>query len=1616
MIMVGVRCRARLAIVFGVLLLIGLGWLCANPLRAAAANCPNEAVRTGLSAQLPDCRAYEMVAPGDLSTFPLPIANFEAPGSVEVFPTELMSPSRSSFLYLTHESPPLGASEPNGTSDLFEAQRTAQGWITNRRLSPSGTQAVTPNIGGASVDHLYAFTSVAPKGSGRPGGSLGDGGRATYLSQPDGSFEFVGLGSVGGVQVIEREAQGRYISEGGKHVIFTTGNSGMQSVYCGPPSPPCPVRKLAANAPESGTGAVYVRGADGPTRVVSLLPGDAVPAPGEQAFYKGTSKDASSVAFTIADTLYVRVHNGAGAEEKTVQVAEGEPSYAGITADGNFLFYVAGGDRGTIHRFNTETEADVEVNPTAEGEIVNVSSDGSHVYFISEEPIGGQGEVGHPNLYVWSGSAPEYIASVVPSDLVKTSGSLEGVPALTRWTDYAVAPLGYPTGVDLGPGGDSSRSTPNGGVLVFESRAKLTSYGNADHTEIYRYDDTNKSLVCVSCSPLAGSSTADARLQELKVVPAAIVLHNLTANGERVFFETAQALVSRDTDDVNDIYEWRAEEGGGAKLELISAGLSTQYLPPPEWADLAEVLPNLLYAISNEGEDVAFMSQDALVPGASVGGMPSLYDARVEGGFAAPASSQACQEEGCRPVAGGSLPVIGVQASEELHGHGNVKPRKRKAKRCHRRRAGSHARSRRPCRKHRGRPYANSAVVASSVSGLEDTQTQAAEGRYVDGAWQSSGSAASTPSTMLAPVTSGGSEFEAFGIKSVGVEESTVAAGAHPDFTTAIELNSRRNVNGNYETDARTQEVSVSLPPGLLGDPNAVPRCPSGALLAFANCPPDSQVGVVRVIPSDIGVPKGGLLEPLYNLQPPHPDREIARFGFQAVLYPVFIDVKVRSAGDFGVTATVHSSPAQAGLIKAATTFWGNPSAPVHNTERLTAGEAWACGGTACKVENGERASTIPAAARRAFMTNPAACQGGEVAFSVKSYQLPGQIFSASAPMPTTTDCTGLPFAPAIEAEPTSHAAGASTGLETKLLLPQHLGEGERATATMREARVTLPAGMQVAASAANWIGTCSDQQVGFHEEVDTSCPDASKLGTATIVSPALATPIEGTIYQRSPQPRHQLGLWLTSDALGMHIKLSGELEPDEQTGRLTAVFRDLPQVPVEEIDLNIWGGSRAPLQNPDHCGTFTTNFSFSPHSNDPAAIGQSQMQITEGCNQSFSPALHAGVTKPRAGRFSPFVLDLNREDGQQALRGFELTLPDGELAKLKGVPLCSDADAAAGACPGSSRIGSLTATTGPGPEPFTLPGPDKAQPQIYLAGAYREAPFSIVSEVPAQAGPFDLGVLAVRSGLDVEPETGRAVVKADPLPQFFGGIGIAYRHLHAVIDRPNFSLNPTDCREMAVTSVVTSTQGTVAHPQARFQVDGCKRLNFRPKLSLKLRGGTRRADYPALTAVLTARKGDANIAFASVALPHSEFLAQEHIGTICTRKQFAADKCPKGSVYGKAKAWTPLLDKPLSGPVFMRSSNHPLPDLVAKLGGQLEIDLVGRIDSQRGGIRTTFESVPDAPVSKFVLQMKGGAKGLLTNSTDICRDARHAAVAMRAQNGRTVNFSPKLVAGGCNR
>jgi hypothetical protein len=266
-----------------------------------------------------------------------------------------------------------------------------------------------------------------------------------------------------------------------------------------------------------------------------------------------------------------------------------------------------------------------------------------------------------------------------------------------------------------------------------------------------------------------------------------------------------------------------------------------------------------------------------------------------------------------------------------------------------------------------------------------------------------------------------------------------------------------------------------------------------------------------------------------------------------------------------------------------------------------------------------------------------------------------------------------------------------------------------------------------------------------------------------------------------------------------------------------------------------------------------------------------------------------------------------------------------------------------------------------------------------------------------------------VRVALFVDPESARVTAVSDPIPTILHGIPLDLRDVRVLADRPSFVLNPTSCAEKRIAARVTSEQGAVANPTTRFQVGGCRGLGLKPRLSMRLFGKTNRGAHPRLRAVLRARRGDANIGRAAVALPPSAFLDQGHIRTVCTRVQFAAEACPRRSIYGQARATSPLLDEPLTGPVYLRSSSNELPDLVASLKGQVDIDLVGRIDSIRKGIRTTFEAVPDAPVSTFVLTMQGGEKGLLQNSRNLCRAPSRATAKLTGHNGRQIVLRPPM-------
>jgi len=838
-------------------------------------------------------------------------------------------------------------------------------------------------------------------------------------------------------------------------------------------------------------------------------------------------------------------------------------------------------------------------------------------------------------------------------------------------------------------------------------------------------------------------------------------------------------------------------------------------------------------------------------------------------------------------------------------------------------------------------------------------------------------------------------------------------AGAHPS-TNINEFKIALAPEGNLT--GRVRDTETLLPAGFSGNPEGTPKCSRAAFEAMSmdrgTCPAASQVGLLtlnRIKYAPATEAAVYLLEPQQGA--------ISELGFSELTVATYIQIKLDPVTD-RLVATVSRTSEGLQVEEVNLVLWGVPADPSHDMERAACGEERAFWfSPPCPV-------AVP---RKPFLSNPTQCGVPQVTgFKVNSWTDPVAFAAATYSSPDPIyGCDRLKFEPTLDAVSPSRATESPSGFSVHLDLPQNEDPDGLGTPPLRTARVALPEGFSINPASAGGLGACSDAQFGLKSSSPNLCPDDSKLGSVTVVSPALPNPIHGSFYlrtQNSMNPEsgemYRAGLVLEDEARGLLIKQPGEIKVNKNTGRIETVFVDNPQLPVSSIDLELKTGARAALQTPKACGTYATDYELISWGGQ-VVNGQSRFTIDQNCDAGtkWSPGFEAGTTNPVAGRSSPFTMRITRADGEQDLSRIETTLPEGVLAKLKGVALCGDVEAGAGSCPAASQVGATTVGAGAGPNPIYVPEPGKAPTAAYLAGPYKGAPLSLVVKVPAQAGPFDLGTVAVRSALQVDPVSSRVTVKSDPLPQILGGVPISYRDVRVDVNRDDFTVNPTSCDPMAVKASLISTKGAAADVASRFQVGDCANLGFKPKLSLRFSGAPpRRGGYPKLSATLKMPKGNANIGKAVVTLPPTEFLENAHIRTICTRVQYAANQCPKGSVYGYAKAWTPLLDKPLQGPVYLRSSNHTLPDLVASLDGQIHIDLDGRIDSSRGRIRNTFWAVPDAPVSKFVLTMQGGGKGLLANNTNLCKAKPRASAEFTGQNGKNSVSKPLVKVAGCGK
>ena len=674
-----------------------------------------------------------------------------------------------------------------------------------------------------------------------------------------------------------------------------------------------------------------------------------------------------------------------------------------------------------------------------------------------------------------------------------------------------------------------------------------------------------------------------------------------------------------------------------------------------------------------------------------------------------------------------------------------------------------------------------------------------------------------------------------------------------------------------------------------------------------------------------------------------------------------------------------------------------------------------------------------PTHPKKPYLQNPTSC-GVPLSSSIEVLSYDEGLSFGSAPWPATTGCEQLSFNPSLSAVPTTAATDSASGLEVDLRVPQQESPSVPSPSELRENVVMLPEGLTLNPSAADGKVACSEKEAAIGTLEEAHCPERSTIGSVTVESSALPGPLQGRIYIGESKPGQRFRLFVAANGFNTHLKLIGVIRLDPETGQQSVFFENLPQSPLTEFNLHFFGSELGVLATATQCGRYPVKSTFVPWDSSLSAQNSVQMfELSSGpqgascppATRAFDPKFDAGYRSSAPGAHTTFSLQVDRADGEQNLAALKVKMPEGLLATLKSVPYCSDAAIVVASalgrsgleeeqqpsCPEASEVGSAVTGAGAGSNPVYVDG------KVYLAGPYKGAALSLVVITPVVSGPYDLGDSVVRVALQINPETTQIAAVSDPLPSILEGVPLRLREIRVDIDRASFILNPTNCESSSVVAEILGNQGGTSVSQEPFQVANCSSLPFTPKLAVGLSGSMKRASNPRLEANLTASGGEANIQSTVVALPSSELIDNAHIKNPCTRVQFAAKQCPPGSIVGFARAETPLLSGSLEGPVYLRSSTNSsgLPNLVAALNGQIDVDLVGKIETVDQRLTTTFASVPDAPVSKFTLTLDGGKRGLLQNSVDLCRTTRSVDVSLTGQNEKGITRRENLLT-PCNK
>jgi hypothetical protein len=856
-----------------------------------------------------------------------------------------------------------------------------------------------------------------------------------------------------------------------------------------------------------------------------------------------------------------------------------------------------------------------------------------------------------------------------------------------------------------------------------------------------------------------------------------------------------------------------------------------------------------------------------------------------------------------------------------------------------------------------------------------------------------------------------------------------------------------------------TKDIHIDFPAGFVANTNVVAQCPAAEFDLtlpehFNACATNTVIGVAFVglngLPATV---------PVFNLVP-SPGEPI-RIGFEDQGVPVTIDTSVRTGEDYGADASISNIQQLLGFEEAKVTIWGIPGEPVHNGER-----GWEC---KFETEYGreeleyiEKKDGFPPCepgkqSLTPFLTLPSACAGpsGLTATATADTWLEPGVFPEKelsyTPAQGLGGCNRERFEPQIKVAPDGQQASTPTGLAVDVHESQQgaLSPTGTSASDVKDISVTLPEGVVLNPAGADGLQACSEGLIGYlpgqqptsepqlFTPEEQSCPNAAKIGEVTITTPLLPNKLTGAVYLAS-QNENPFGSLIAmyivarDPVSGVLVKIPGEVTLDPGSGQITATIKDSPQLPFEDAELHFFGGARAPLATPAHCGTYMTAASFVPWAESPAVGSSSYFKIESGPNGSacpgsalpFGPSLTAGSTNINAGAFSPLTTTITREDGQQNIDQVTLHMPPGLSGVLTGVPLCGEAQANAGTCSQASLIGHTVVSVGLGGDPYTVTGGE-----VFLTEKYGGGQFGLSIVNPAVAGPFNLGKVIVRASINVDPHTAQLTVTTGVIPHILDGIPLQIKHINVTIDRSGFTFNPTNCNAQGITGSIGSVEGAAANVSDPFQVTNCATLKFAPKFAVSTAGATTRSKGASLKVKLTypTGAGYANIKSVKVDLPKQLPSRLTTLQKACLAKVFETNpaNCPKESIVGQAKAITPILPVPLEGPAYFVSyGNEKFPALIVVLQGYgVTVDLVGTTFISHAGITSsTFKTVPDVPVGTFELTLPTGkfsalAANLPTKArSSFCGQTLAMPTAFTAQNGLEIHESTKIGVTGCSK